>query len=98
MRRVSPRDGFLETRGYDIEAKTPKDGDTFDPARVIVIRIWADSLPGDRSLVTAEAAYRRSSDPSEVPRRTEVMAQPDHPGRQLILAVLQATKARFHGQ
>ena len=98
LRRVSPRDGFLETRGFDVAARVTRDVDIRDPTRVFVIRIWADSLPGVRSLVTAEAAYRRTSDPSQTMRQSEVMAQPEHAGRQLVVAVIQATKAHFRGQ
>lgn len=97
VRRESTRDGYMETRGYDVEAGVNRNDDVYNPKRIVVLRFWADLIPGDRSRITAEASYRTTSDPSVDRRLSETMADRDHAGYDLLLQIVRSAKGRVGG-
>lgn len=94
---TSEIDGFLETKGYDVAAKEVRSTDLHHPERIVVVRVWADAIPGGRTRITTEATHRQAEDPSVMPRVDEVVIGPDHPGRQMILEVLEAAIGQLRG-
>ena len=96
-RSQSVRDGYLDTRGYDVRNARPRGRDMYNPERVVVFRFWVDALPRNRTRVTSEVTYRATHDPSLDHRLAEVIAKPDHPGHLLLLAILDAAKSRAGG-
>ena len=96
-RSQSARDGYLDTRGYDVYNARPRGRDTYNPEHVVVFRFWADLIPGERSRVTGEATYRQTLDPSLAPRLADAVTTPRHPGHDLLLAILEAAKNRTGG-
>jgi len=96
-RTESTRDGYLETRGFDIRAQVNRSRNLYNPQRVVILRFWADLIPGARTRVTAEVTHRTTSDPSLDERLTETMAAPGHEGYDLLREILTATKRRFAG-
>jgi hypothetical protein len=97
VRHESTRDGYLETRSFDVRSGVNRGRDIYNPERVIVLRFWADLIPGQRTRVTGEASYRTTSDPSLDNRLAEKMAARDHEGYLLLVQILRITKSRIRG-
>lgn len=97
VRTESVRDGYLETRAWDVRSRVDRSRDLYNPQRVIILRFWADLLPGDRTRVTAEVTHRTTSDPSIDARQAETMAARDHEGYDLLREILLAAKQRLAG-
>lgn len=68
------RDGFVETVALDYPAATGRQ-------QRVVIRVWADPLVGNRTILTGEIAYEWTADPSRIPRDRERAVGADHPAR-----------------
>lgn len=85
--RVSPREGYLETRWYDTGTGTST-GEPFDRLdQTIKLRFFADPWQG-RTRLVAESIRRIAWDPSMPPRDLERMVPDDHPGRALLDSIL----------
>lgn len=92
---ASERDGYVETRRFDVRTGRARGADAHHPDRIAVLRFWAEATPRGTTRVQSEAAVRWTADPSLTPRLAEVMADEDHPARQLLDRVLDAIKRRF---
>ena len=93
IRRSNARDGYLETRRFDLETETVDGAAIHDSQRAIVMRFWVNPVPGKRSQIISEVVYRRTADPSVSNRAAEALVPPDHPARELLAEVLAAVKA-----
>lgn len=90
---AAPREGYLETKWYDTDRRVSVSGPgPSDVTRTVRLRFWVDSLAGGRSLLTSEADYLQTLDPSEPDRDLEVMAPPGHPGRVILDDILSAVE------
>jgi hypothetical protein len=86
--RVSPLDGFLETRWHEVKDSTGAHMRT-------KIRVWADpDVPG-RSRVTVEGVYRPIEDPSRMPRDLEQPCPPGSVGQRLAERLLAALSEKL---
>lgn len=92
---VSPAEGYLETQSYNVVTRTSGNIQNQDRENYIVVRIWADSIGGGLTKVTAEATVLRSSDGSVVGRDREAPVRPGHPGDVLVRRILAGLKERF---
>ena len=97
-RTFSLIDGFLETVPFDLATERSGRGSPSHPETSVILRFWVDPLPGDRSRVTAEAAFRTRVDPSLDPRTAETMAPPDHEGYLLLRRILDEAKSSVVAQ
>lgn len=86
--RMSAAEGYLETRWFDLTTRRTVGGRTSHPARLVRLRFYTDLIAPGRSQLVAEAAIRRTVDPSLPERQAELMAPADHPGRALLDRVL----------
>jgi hypothetical protein len=93
----SPAEGYMETQWFDIVNQRSGTFDRSDPTRFIVLRFWADSIGEGKSRVTSEAVYKRTTDPSVMPRDQEMLVPPGHAGDRLLRAVMTGVKQRFGG-
>ena len=91
----SPAEGYMETQWYDVIDQKSGAFDRSQPDRYILLRFWADSIGEGKSRVTSEAVYKRTSDPSVMPRDQEMLVPPGHAGDRLLRAVLASVKERF---
>ncbi len=96
-RSQSVRDGYLGTRGYDVQGARPRDRDIYNPERVVVFRFWADPMSRGRTRVTGEATYLKTHDPSLPTRLAETLVTPGHPGHAQLRAILDALKSQAGG-
>jgi len=93
---ISPEEGFLETQWFNVVTQESGVTDRGNPDRIILLRFWADSIPGGKSKVTSEAVMARTSDPSVVnPRDREMLVPTGHAGERLQARVLDGVKQRF---
>lgn len=91
----SPAEGYLETQWFNIVTQESGTTDRGNPDRVILLRFWADSLPGGKTKLTSEAVYMRTTDPSVLGRDREMMVPPGHGGDRLRSRVIEAAKEKF---
>jgi hypothetical protein len=97
LHHVRPIEGYLQTRWFDVtthERVSPQSADWDSRA---VIRIWADAVTENRTLVVAEAAMARVVDPSLPARETEISVPQNHPARAVLEHVLELLRARIEG-
>ena len=87
--RISPEEGFLETRWFDLATRRSRKSGG-DPERVVRMRFWADPVMAGRSVLISEVVYLQSLDPSLLPRDAETLAPPDHAGHILMTDILEA--------
>ena len=87
--RISPEEGFLETRWFDLATRRSRKSGG-DPERVVRMRFWADPVMPGRSVLISEVVYLQSLDPSLLPRDAETLAPPDHAGHILMTEILEA--------
>jgi len=90
VRRQSAAEGYLETEWHDLRSAKPVGADHRASDHVVKLRVWADPLPPDETIVVLEAAYRRSTDPSQPSRELEVLAARSHPADSLVRQLLRA--------
>ncbi len=96
-RSQSVRDGYLDTRGYNVQDTRPRERDLYNPERVVVFRFWADPMSRGRTRLTGEATYLKTHDPSLQTRLAETLVTPDHPGHAQLRAILDALKSQAGG-
>lgn len=92
---ANERDGYVATRHFDVGTGRARGGKAHNPDHIAVLRFWAEATPRGTTRIQAEAAVRWTADPSLAPRLREVMADEEHPARQLLDRVLDAIKRRF---
>jgi len=97
VRIASVLDGYLETRWFNVVSRRSSDADVAHPERVIRLRFWIDPVGPLGYQLTAEAVYRRVSDPSLPSRAREVMAPPGHEGEAILTRILDGVRERFGG-
>lgn len=90
IERVSAREGYLETRWFDVTARASTAPPFGNLDRVVKMRFFADDMQG-RTRLLAECVQRVVWDPSLPQRELERMVPEGHPGRVLMDSVL----ARF---
>jgi hypothetical protein len=92
---TSPDEGFVESQWYNFVTQESGVTDRANPHRVILLRFFVDPIAGGRSQVTSEAVYKRTTDPSVLPRDQEMMVPAGHQGDVLLRRILGDVKARF---
>jgi hypothetical protein len=97
IRIANVEDGYLETRWFNVVSRRSDEGDVAHPEREILLRFWIDPVGPLGYKLTAEAVYRRVSDPSLPSREREVMVPPDHEGEAILTRILDAVRERFGG-
>jgi hypothetical protein len=93
----SPAEGYMETQWYDVVEQKSGAFDRSAPDHFILLRFWADSIGEGKSRVTSEAVYKRTTDPSVLPRDQEMLVPPGHAGDRMLRAVMTSVKQRFGG-
>lgn len=93
VRSSIPEEGYLETDWYDVVAGRPTGPRASD--RTIRLRFFADDIGEGWVLLTAEAVYHRTLDPSIPPRLAELMVPPEHEAEKLLQRILEAVKTRL---
>jgi hypothetical protein len=91
----SPDEGFLESQWFNVVTQESGVLDRSNPDRVVLLRFFVDPIEGGKSKVTSEAVYKRTSDPSVLPRDQEMIVPAGHAGDQLLGRVLDGVKQRF---
>jgi hypothetical protein len=91
----SPDEGFLESQWFNLVTQESGVTDRANPDRVILLRFFVDPLEGGKSRITSEVVYKRTTDPSVLPRDQEMMVPAGHPGDQVLQRVLRGVKERF---
>lgn len=94
IRLNAPREGYLETRWFDLVARRSV-AIGADPNRVIRLRLFADPVTPRATLLTIEALYRRTLDPSIPEREAELMVPPGTPGDSLARNVISEVKRQM---
>lgn len=89
IQSVVPREGYLETRWYDLRSRAAVAEPIGDFDHVVRWRFFVDPI-GLHTRVIAESVRRTGWDPSRPPRDLEAMLPPDHAGRLLMDSVLTA--------
>lgn len=97
IRISSVLDAYVETRWFNVVTGRSGDGDVAHPEREILLRFWVDPLGPLGYQLTAEAVFRRVSDPSLPSRQREVMVPPGHDGEAILLRILNGVRERFGG-
>ena len=97
IRISSVLDAYVETRWFNVVTGRSGDGDVAHPEREILLRFWVDPLGPLGYQLTAEAVFRRVSDPSLPSRQREVMVPPGHDGEAILLRILDGVRERFGG-
>ena len=97
IRISSVLDAYVETRWFNVVTGHSGDGDVAHPEREILLRFWIDPLGPLGYQLTAEAVFRRVSDPSLPSRQREVMVPPGHDGEAILLRILNSLRERFGG-
>jgi hypothetical protein len=92
---TSPDEGFLESQWYNFVTQESGVTDRANPDRVILLRFFVDPIEGGRSRITSEAVYKRTTDPSVMPRDQEMMVPPGHQGDVLLQRILRGVKERL---
>jgi hypothetical protein len=96
IRRVSPRDGYLETDWYDTRTRRSYRGAHVpDLARSVKLRGWADPYVPGETVLTLEVAYRPRYDPSRTDRDMEAPVSKDQDGGGLAGELLGKLRERF---
>jgi hypothetical protein len=91
----SPAEGYMETQWFDYVEQKSGAYDRANPDRFILLRFWADSIGQGKSRVTSEAVWKRTSDPSVLPRDQEALVPQGHAGYRLLDRVMTEVKQRF---
>lgn len=100
----SPSEGYLETQWYNVVTRRAgretgrarmAEVRASAPDHIIRLRFWADPIAPGRTLVTAEAVYIPSPDPSVVERELEEMVPPAHGGYEIVKRVIEGTKSKL---
>jgi hypothetical protein len=89
VRLVAPREGWLETEWFDLEARATVPPPFGASERIVRLRFAADPRQGKSRLI-AECVRRIAWDPSVPERDLERMVPPGHPGRILLDDILRA--------
>ena len=97
IRVANVQDGYLETRWFNVVSRRSDDGDVAHPEREILLRFWVDPVGPLGYKLTAEAVYRRVSDPSLPSREREVMVPEDHEGEAILTRILDGVREQFGG-
>jgi hypothetical protein len=97
VRVANVQDAYLETRWFNVVSRRSGDGDVAHPEREILLRFWVDPAGPLGYKLTAEAVYRRVSDPSLPSRELEVMVPEDHEGEAILTRILDGVRERFSG-
>jgi hypothetical protein len=84
---VAPREGYVETRWFDLDAHATTRPPFDRLERVVKLRFFADPVAG-RTRLFAECVVRIAWDPSVPERDLERMPPAGHPGRALLDSVL----------
>jgi hypothetical protein len=92
---TSPEEGYLETQWFNYMTQESGVADRANPDRVILLRFFVDPIEGGKSKVTAEAVYKRTTDPSVMPRDQEMMVPAGHPGDNIMQRVVRGVRERF---
>lgn len=91
----SPAEGYMETQWFDVVSRQSGVINRAQPERYVLLRFWADSIGEGKSRVTSEAVYKRTTDPSVMPRDQEMLVPPGSQGDRLLKAVMAGAKERF---
>jgi hypothetical protein len=94
--RVRLRDGYIESRWFEVASRRPTSKRPIGPG-IVRVRAWADpARPGDTQL-RVETVYRPLADPALPERELERQVPPDHPVAIQIRNTLQDLLKRYGG-
>ena len=91
LRTNAPREGYLETRWYDLVSRKSNASGS-DANRIFRLRLFADPATPVATKLTVETVYRRILDPSLPERERELMVPPGSPGDTLARAMIAEVK------
>ena len=94
VRVVTPAEGYLETRWFDIRTRQSR-SEVRAPDHTVRIRVWVDLVTPAQSQVVIETVRRRSLDPSVPEREGEVVVAAGSPGDSLTTVLRTSIKRRF---
>ena len=94
VRVVTAPEGYLETRWFDLRAKTSRSS-VANPDHTIRVRVWADLITPLQSQLVVETVQRRSLDPSVPEREDETVVAAGTPADSVTRTLRAAIKARF---
>lgn len=97
VRRVSLRDGYIETPWFNAATRRPIRGRRPIGPNVVRIRAWADPARPGSSQLTVETLYRPVADPSLPERELEREVARDHPVAVKVVATLRKLVERYGG-
>ena len=83
VQRISAREGYLETRWFDVTTRQSVAPPFNDLDRKVKLRFFADDMQG-RTRLLAECVQRIAWDPSVPERELERVVPEGHPGRVLM--------------
>ena len=89
VRVLAPREGYLETRWFDLAARLSVAAPFGGPDGVVKLRFFVDPV-GLHTRIIAESVRRISWDPSRPERELEAMVPEGEPGRALLDSLLLA--------
>ena len=89
---ISPREGYVESNWYDLDARKVVRPPFGRLDRVVKLRFFADPMAGNTRLF-AECVVRAAWDPSVPERELERMPAAGHPGRVLLDSILTSLRA-----
>lgn len=96
LRWVRVREGYVETKWFDLNTGIPGGGRSLNTESVVRLRFWADLAMEHATAVVGEAVHRRVVDPSLPVRETEAHVAPEHPGHELLLHVFELLNSDSH--
>ncbi|UCD24365.1 MAG: hypothetical protein JSW51_00145 [Gemmatimonadota bacterium] len=97
IQHLRPREGYVESKWFDIAAGRTVGASSLDTESVVRFRFWSDPATPGNSVVTGEAVRRRVIDPSQPERETEQPVPADHPAAELLQRMLAALNAGPQG-
>jgi hypothetical protein len=95
--RVELRDGYLETRWFDVATGRPATTGRTGTG-VVRVRGWIEPARVRQSELRVETVFRRVADPSLPERELERAVPADHPVAQRVDSVLARLARRYDGQ
>jgi hypothetical protein len=97
VRRVAPRDGYIETFWFNAATRRPIRGRRPVGPNVVRIRAWADPARPGSSHLTVETLHRPLADPSLPERELERQVARNHPVAVKVEAALRKLVERYGG-
>lgn len=92
LHHVRPREGYLETHWFNARTGERGSAESVRTDVMTIIRLWADAVTDDQTLLTGEAIQHRFVDPSLPTREKEQLVDAQHPAYDILRRVLAQVK------